>query len=544
LSFTDLGLNSECITALENAGYKEPTELQTQLIPLVNDKKNVLVKNHSASGKTGAFLIPAINYILNNPIEDYTGTRILVLTSRKDRVNQIKYTIKRIGEQNFRFGFIVSGRPYQPQMRLLRRPLDMMIATPGRLNDLAENGKADFSNLEMLIIDDLSSVYHKEFQGLVDRILAEKANDYPVIVFVRDEEDVIRYAKSIIPDAVELEVDEDKSPLAQIPQAIYQTDDYTHKIALMDYMLDEYQGERLLVFTTNPKSAKTLSENMANHGHSIDVASELTPEELASSDAIIVSDQDNVDIDNWDFKHVVHFEMPKNADHYKKRLEDKSWEDRENEVICLLGFQERELVQKIEGEIGSSLPIKTMGGLAPLNSFPMLAPAKQQAKKTGNGKPQKKQAGNKQFGRRNQHAGKQHNGKQQNGKRHSQEQSQSERKGRKGAYGRLSGGIHRKRDENTQDNTNNHKSKQNHNGSKANGYKDKKFQKRSDNNTARKPEVRRKSKGKMGRFVPSIMSDGKSQADFPVLKERGEAEIDESKVVVRYKEKKWGGFNK
>ncbi|HHC74177.1 MAG TPA: DEAD/DEAH box helicase, partial [Thiothrix sp.] len=174
MSFTDFGLNKLCIDALEQAGYKKPTELQAQLIPLVNEKKNVLVKNHSASGKTGAFLIPAINYILNNPVEEYNGTRILVLTSRKDRVNQIKYTIKRIGDQAFRFGFIVSGRPYQPQMRLLRRPLDMLIATPGRLNDLAENGKADFSNLEMLIVDDLSSVYHKEFQGLVDRILAEK----------------------------------------------------------------------------------------------------------------------------------------------------------------------------------------------------------------------------------------------------------------------------------------------------------------------------------------------------------------------------------
>lgn len=543
MSFTDLGLNSDCITALESAGYKEPTELQTQLIPLVNDKKNVLVKNHSASGKTGAFLIPAINYILNNPIEDYTGTRILVLTSRKDRVNQIKYTIKRIGEQNFRFGFIVSGRPYQPQMRLLRRPLDMMIATPGRLNDLAENGKADFSNLEMLIIDDLSSVYHKEFQGLVDRILAEKAKDYPIIVFVRDEEDVITYAKSIIPNAVELEVDEDKSALSRIPQAIYQTDDYTHKIALMDYMLDEYQDERILVYTTNPKSAKTLAENMANHGHSIDVASELNAQELAATNAVIMNDQTAVDMDNWDFKHVVHFEMPKNIDHYKKRVEDKGWEEKENDLICLLGYQEREVVQTMEGEIGSSLPIKTMGGLAPLNAFMMLTPVKQQPKKNNNGKQQQRKQGSKPYGRRNQNAGKQNTGKQ-NGKRHSQEQAQSDRKGRKGAYGRLSGGIHRKRDENTQQDNTNNKPKQKHNHSKPNNNKDKKFQKRQDNNTGRKPEVRRKSKGKMGRFVPSIMSDGKPQADFPVLKERGEAEIDESKVVVRYKEKKWGGFNK
>jgi superfamily II DNA/RNA helicase len=148
LSFSDFNLQPEFIKSIEAAGYQSPTPLQSQLIPLLAEKKSAVVWTQSASGKTGAFLIPAMNYILENPAPEKRGARVLILTSRRDRVSQINYTIKRLSQgHTMRFGFIVSGRPYQTQMRLMRRPLDIMIATPGRLNDLMSNGKADFSQL-------------------------------------------------------------------------------------------------------------------------------------------------------------------------------------------------------------------------------------------------------------------------------------------------------------------------------------------------------------------------------------------------------------
>ena len=128
MSFEDLGLNKEFVTSVQAAGYENPTELQQQLIPCINKGSSVLVWTQSASGKTGSFLIPAISYVLSNPLEEHRGARVLILTSRRDRVNQITYTIKRLlGDQQVRTGFIVSGRPYQPQMRLLRRPLDLLL---------------------------------------------------------------------------------------------------------------------------------------------------------------------------------------------------------------------------------------------------------------------------------------------------------------------------------------------------------------------------------------------------------------------------------
>nr|HPQ96575.1 DEAD/DEAH box helicase [Thiolinea sp.] len=197
MSFSDLGLQEAFAASIASAGYENPTELQQQLIPLMAQQKSVLVWSQSAAGKTGAFLIPAINHILNHPLEEHQGTRILVLTSRRDRVNQITYTIKRLlgDNQQLRTGFIVSGRPYQPQMRLLRRPLDLMIATPGRMNDLVDNNKADFSRLELLIIDDLTTICKKGLSQLVDKIVAQKPASAPVIAFVRHDDEVTPYAR-------------------------------------------------------------------------------------------------------------------------------------------------------------------------------------------------------------------------------------------------------------------------------------------------------------------------------------------------------------
>ncbi len=211
MSFSDFNLNKDFIKSIEESGYKSPTELQTQLIPLVAERKSALIWSQSASGKTGAFLIPAMNYILENPAPEKRGARVLILTSRRDRVSQINYTIKRLSNDIvMRFGFIVSGRPYQTQMRLMRRPLDIMIATPGRLNDLMNNGKADFSQLEMLIIDDLSSIYKKNLQGLVESILQQAGPDCSSITFVRGDEEITPYATGLFPNAVQITVDEEE----------------------------------------------------------------------------------------------------------------------------------------------------------------------------------------------------------------------------------------------------------------------------------------------------------------------------------------------
>ncbi len=417
MSFSNFDLQKDFINSIEEAGYTEPTPLQTELIPLVAEKKNVLIWTQSASGKTGAFLIPAMNYILENPNPEKRGARVLILTSRRDRVSQINYTIKRLSNNHtMRFGFVVSGRPYQTQMRLMRRPLDIMIATPGRLNDLMNNGKADFSQLEMLIVDDLTSIYKKNLQGLVEKIIQQAGPSCSTIAFAHDDQHVTSYAKELLNDATELNFENEpnekkqpkhshepqtkepqekqattlekhKSPVKQnkpepqaiqvdinelMPQKVHVADDYTHKIAMMDHLMDEYAGEKTLIYTSTTKVAKILLENLSNHGHAAEMLQDLNPDEINDSDILIYTDQDKAQltpevIAESDL-NIIHFDLPRKTEQYLKRLHNHSSVKKKESLLMVDGYNFNEL-KHLEKTFGESLEQITVPGLEPLNPF-------------------------------------------------------------------------------------------------------------------------------------------------------------------------------
>lgn len=457
LSFSELKLQENFVTSIEEAGYQSPTELQSQIIPLIADRRDVLVWSQTAAGKTGAFLIPAINYILSNAVEEKRGARILILTSRRDRVSQINYTLKRLTRNhNMRFGFVVSGRPYQPQMRLMRRPLDLMIATPGRLNDLIDNNKADFSKLEMLIVDDLTTIYHKSMQDLLNKILAQtNKEDCPTVAFVRDDKEVTPYVKGLFPKAAEIQVAEEiktqpkkhtpKKPkqvtkaiqkkennklpaqkpkirLPNIPHIVHVADDYTHKIALIDHLLDEFAGEPTVIHTSTKKSAEKLLDNLANHGHVAELAQNLSKKEMGSLDnpTIIFSDQCNTDIPERCAQHLLHFELPYRVEKYKGRL-NKYKKNRETPGIILADGRDYDTLKAVEKNLGKPLEQHIVPGLEPLKPF-----VSQKPKPNNTNNNQK----NKLTPRNN----KSNDNKQDN-----------KRRARKGPHGRLDGGAQRKR---------------------------------------------------------------------------------------------------
>ena len=398
MTFSNLNLQDSFVASIEAAGYVSPTKLQSQLIPLIGDRKSAVVWSQSAAGKTGAFLIPAVNYILANPLEEKRGARILILTSRRDRVSQINYTLKRLTrDHNMRFGFIVSGRPYQPQMRLMRRPLDMMVATPGRLNDLVDNNKADFSQLEMLIIDDMTTIFQKNMHDLIGKILSQVNKDCPTVAFVRHDAAVTGLVKKLFPNAIEIESQDDESEELDISddnanvvtqavapakenvstpsfplheQHAYVADDYTHKIALMDHFLDEFAGEPTIIHTATTKTAKALQENLSNHGHVVDLAHELKTAEISPTDTptLIVSDQQLISLPDGCDTHTIHFDLPFKLDNYRNRLNIHPAE-RDLAMFILADGNDYDALRRIEKEIGSPIEQKTAPGLEPLNPF-------------------------------------------------------------------------------------------------------------------------------------------------------------------------------
>lgn len=441
MSFSELGLQGAFAEHIDAAGYETPTELQQQLIPLMAQRKDALVWTQSAAGKTGAFLIPAIDYILKNPLEEHHGARVLVLTSRRDRVNQITYTIKRLlgEEQQLRTGFIVSGRPYQPQMRLLRRPLDLMIATPGRLNDLVDNNKADFSNLELLILDDLTAIHKKGLHGLVDKILAQKPANAPIIAFVRHDEETTPYARQIMPGSTEITIQDEKTLLQQLPQTVHLADDYTHKLALTDYLLDSQKNRHTVIFTSSSKTAKALADNLANHGHTAD-STHLLPEEernLNDCPILIVPDQEEFMPELKGDEYIIHFEIPDKVETYQHRLQDVLGSERVEPILLLVSSYDRDSLKKLEEFRGEPINQRNIAGLEP----------KQQPRNTKssqrNGASARKPSNRNQTDNRNTKSRPSNNKK-------SSGQDEKQRT-RKGPFGRVNGAGGRKQSTSQQD---------------------------------------------------------------------------------------------
>ncbi|MEE9302524.1 MAG: DEAD/DEAH box helicase [Thiotrichaceae bacterium] len=453
MSFKQFDLHKELAASLDTAGYENPTLLQKQLIPLVNERKNIIVESQTAAGKTGGYLIPLTSYLLNNPLEEHQGSRILILTSRRERVNQINYTLKRIIKGfDLRIGFISGGRPYQHQMRLLKRPLDVLIATPGRLDDLVKNNKTDFSNLEALIIDDFSIIYHHGLQDLCKKIYEQatyvadkrrKPRQCPTLAFIQKEDESVDFIKQMLPDAAIVEVEEEKHPLVSVPQQVYIADDHTHKIALMDQMMDEFEDQSILIYTSNNKAASSLEDALSNHGHTAKLAHQISSDEKTSSEnhpAIIISDQIDVDIATNTYKNIIHFDLPKKISVFQNRIVNKGWGELEKPAAILVGPPDRILLKKIESQVGDSIDQATLPGLEPMNAYistPLLSLGNK--KNSGKNNNNSGRGQNKRKPRSASRSGGNRNNNN-SGAKNSNRQKQH-----KGPYGRLNGGIHRKR---------------------------------------------------------------------------------------------------
>lgn len=448
MSFSQFDLYEKLASSLDAAGYENPTPLQKTLIPLINERKNVIVESQTAAGKTGAYLIPLTSYLLKNSLEEHQGSRILILTSRRERVNQINYTLKRIIKNfNLRIGFISGGRPYQHQMRLLKRPLDVLIATPGRLDDLVKNNKTDFSNLEALVIDDFSIIYHHGLKELCEKILEQTSSNCPTIAFIQKDDESEASIKKLLPDATIAEVEEEKHPLLSVPQNAYITDDHTHKIAIMDQMMDELEDQSILIYTANNKAAASLEEALSNHGHTATLAHQIdtaADNKISANvhSAIIMSDQINVDVATNTYKNIIHFDLPKKIPVFQNRITNKGWEDLEKPAAILVGPQDRAILKKIEAQAGDSINQETVPGLEPMNTYistPLLSLGGKSKGKGNNNRGGKKPSGRRGPNRRKPRSSGGNSGNGGNGSNNNRQ------KQHKGPYGRLSGGIHRKR---------------------------------------------------------------------------------------------------
>ncbi len=412
MSFEHLNLDEVLLRAIQACGFTSPSDIQQQAIPVALEGHDLMASAQTGTGKTAAFVLPALHRLLNNPAKPGHGPRVLVLTPTRELATQVTDAIRDLGRSSrLRSATVVGGMPYPPQIKMLREPLDLLVATPGRLIDHFENGRLDFSRLEMLVLDEADRMLDMGFVDDVERIAAALPENRQTLLFSATLEGEVRnVARRLLKEPKRIQIAGVKVSHDSIEQHLHQADDFRHKQALLAHHLDQKEVTQAVVFTATKRGADELSKRLREQGHRSDAlhgdmsqgARRRTVERMRRGQCriLVATDVAARGIDIKGISHVFNFDLPMVAEDYIHRIGRTGRGGASGVAVALVGPQDWDKLARIERLTGSPIPRRVIEGLEPKQPEPKLF-AKRGKGQPGHSHGNKRRFGNSQ-GPRNQ----------------------------------------------------------------------------------------------------------------------------------------------
>lgn len=386
LSFESLNLNPAILRALEESGYTAPTPIQAQAIPEVIAGHDLMASAQTGTGKTAAFMLPALN-LLATPHESRSrGPRILVLTPTRELAAQVNEAARKYGKfLRARTVSIVGGMPYPLQNKLLSQPLDILVATPGRLLDHMERGRIDLSRLQMLILDEADRMLDMGFLPDVERICEQLTAERQTLLFSATlDGDIARIAKQILKNPKTIQVAAQREKHANIEQRLHFVDDMTHKNKLLEHLLIAPEVNQVIIFTSTKRHADVLAEDLyaaghktaALHGDMTQGARNRTLTKLRHGDVkvLVATDVAARGIDVHGITHVINYDLPKFAEDYVHRIGRTGRAGNTGIAISFASNMDRHILRKIEQFTGNTMSPAVIEGFEPKRAMKMDGP--------------------------------------------------------------------------------------------------------------------------------------------------------------------------
>jgi len=411
LSFTDLNLDEQLLRAIEACGFKSPSDIQQQAIPVALEGNDLMASAQTGTGKTAAFVLPALQRLLKNKPAPGHGPRVLVLTPTRELATQVSDAIRDLGKfSRLRSGSIVGGTPYPPQIKMLRQPLDLLVATPGRLIDHFENGRLDFSRLEMLVLDEADRMLDMGFVDDVERIAAALPEQRQTLLFSATLEGEVRnVARRLLTEPKRIQIAGVKVSHDSIAQHIHQADDFRHKHALLTHHLGNEAVSQAVIFTATKRGADDLAKQLREQGHRSAAlhgdmsqgARRRTVERMRRGQCrvLVATDVAARGIDIKGISHVFNFDLPMAAEDYIHRIGRTGRGGASGIAVSLVGPQDWDKLARIEKLTGSKLQRLVLEGLEPRHPEPKpFKPGNKKRRPGGGGYGQKRRFGGKPNG--------------------------------------------------------------------------------------------------------------------------------------------------
>jgi superfamily II DNA/RNA helicase len=377
LTFADLGLNSLILKAVEESGYTIPTPIQAEAIPVVMAGQDIMASAQTGTGKTAAFILPALHRIAEPSAVRSKGPRVLVLTPTRELAQQVSDAATKYGKNmRVKVVSILGGMPYPLQNKLLSNSVDILVATPGRLIDHIERGRIDFSRLEMLVMDEADRMLDMGFIDDVERIAAATPDTRQTLLFSATLDGVIgNLAQRLLKSPKRISVASAKARHENIEQRLMYVDDMAHKNRLLDHILRDADLNQAIVFTATKRDADALADNLSAQGHAVgalhgDMSQRERNRTLVNLRRgtlriLIATDVAARGIDVAGISHVINFDLPKFAEDYVHRIGRTGRGSASGIAVSFASNRDAMHLKKIEQFTGQRIDAHTITGLEP-----------------------------------------------------------------------------------------------------------------------------------------------------------------------------------
>ena len=269
MQFSDFDIDNKILQAVAKMGYETPTSIQQQAIPEALQGRDILASAPTGTGKTAAFLIPAIQYLLDFPRREPGFARVLIMTPTRELAYQIHEQCELLAKgTNLKIGVVTGGINYGTHKEIFEKNNDILIATPGRLMEYLETENFHAENVEMLILDEADRMLDMGFRKEMMRICEEAKNRRQCFLFsaTLEGDSVERFAEQILKDPALLEAESSRKEKAKIHQWVHIADDYNHKLAMLVEILNSEDLSKAIVFVKTRDRLETLVGELTNAG--------------------------------------------------------------------------------------------------------------------------------------------------------------------------------------------------------------------------------------------------------------------------------------
>lgn len=401
MSFEPFNLDPALFEALEQANFTRASKVQQLVIPEVLQGKDILASAHSGSGKSASFVLPLIQRLLNDPMEKQEandndndddkdnldesrqGPRVLILTPTRELANQVSACIRRFTKAlDLRYGILVGGAPYPPQVRMLKRPVDFLVATPGRLLDHIHNDRVNFKDVEYLVIDEINRMVDMNIEKDLNEIVAhlpqaELGRQRQTLIFSGslDSPEIEQLSQNLQHNVVRFELARSKQSYRGLQQSMYIADEGEHKFKLVQALIESAQSQHILVYSYENENLNKLKSFLESHMDTLHTDASMKLLSANQQSIYLLRDEQNPDdeLSGLSDIKIIHLDLPDDILVFLKRLELAIDLKSQEEHAILVGKDDWPILHQVERYIGKTLSRKKIEGLEPESGEPSVS---------------------------------------------------------------------------------------------------------------------------------------------------------------------------